>query len=68
MNQEYATFSDCREKWGWKRAYAYQLIDGAAAVKSLPPEMSTIVDNQTQARELAKVEPEKRAEVVTVRK
>ena len=63
--ETHSTFEDyCREKWGWGRAYCYQIIGGADAVKSLPPEMSTMVDNQRQARELAKVDPENRVEVL----
>ena len=58
---DHATFEEyCDKKWHWKRAYCYQLIEGAAVVKALPPEMSTVVDNQRQARELAKVEPANR--------
>lgn len=33
-------------------------------VMSLPPEKSTMVDNQRTARELSKVEPSRRAEVL----
>ncbi len=62
---DHATFEEyCNAKWGWNRAHCNQLIAGAAAVKSLPPEMDTVVSNQRQARELAKVEPSKRVEVL----
>jgi len=54
----------CQEKWGWKKSYAHMLIQAA----SVAQEMSTIVDdkpvsNEGQARELAKVPQEDRAEV-----
>jgi hypothetical protein len=45
---------------------AYQLIEGAEVIKLLPPEMSTIVDTENKARELAKVAPKKRAKVLEV--
>ena len=58
-----ATFEDyCREKWGFSRSYAYRLM----ITKDL---LSPIGDNchfrheiktESQARELAKVEPDKR--------
>lgn len=60
--KEFDTFEEyCQSKWGWGKAYAYQLI-GAAEVKKSP--IGDSVKNQAQARELAKVEPEKRAEVI----
>jgi hypothetical protein len=63
---DYGTFEDyCREKWGWKKSYSYMLIEASSIVKSLPQKVSTIVDTESQARELAKVEPEKREEVLT---
>jgi hypothetical protein len=62
---EHQTFEDyCREKWGMNRAYANHLVRASDAVKSLPPEMATIVATESQARELAKVEPEHREQVV----
>lgn len=64
---EHATFEDyCERRWSLRRSRAYQLIDAAAVV------VSTMVDtvpelpapaNERQARELARVEPERRAEV-----
>ena len=61
----YKTFQEyCREKWGWKRDYCDKLIQGAAVVKQLPGKLHTIVGSEGQARELAKVEPEKRAEIL----
>lgn len=63
--ESYGTFEEYLDKrWDLKRARAYQLINAADVLKALPGEMSTIVDTESKARELAKVEPEKRAEVV----
>jgi hypothetical protein len=62
---DFNTFEEyCKERWGWNRAHCNQLISGANAVKSLPAGLDTIVSNQGQARELARIEPEQRAEVV----
>lgn len=63
--REYGSFSEyCREKWGWEKSYAYYMIEGAEVVKALPAKVSTLVDTETAARELAKVEPEQRAGIV----
>lgn len=62
---EHATFEDyCRMKWNFTRQYVNQIISGAAAVKSLPPGLETIVSNQGQARALARVPSEQRSAVV----
>jgi hypothetical protein len=58
---DYATFDEyCKEKWGWTARRSNQLIDSADAA------MGTIVpiQNEGQARELAKVEPERREDVL----
>lgn len=55
----------CKSKWNWERAHAYRLIDAAGVVKQIA--MSPIGDKiktESQARELAKVEPAKRVEVL----
>ena len=63
--REHGSFSEyCREKWGWNKSYAYYMIEGAEVVKSLPGKMSTIVDTEGQARELAKIPVGARAGVV----
>jgi len=51
----------CETKWGFKKTYAYQLINSAAAAKSV----SAIAEikNEATARELARV-PEDRREAV----
>jgi hypothetical protein len=53
----------CEKVWGFKKSYAYQLVDAAALIKQ-SPEFSTMVENPRQARELARVPAEKRAEVL----
>jgi hypothetical protein len=54
----------CVFHWGWSRQRSYQLIEAAAVVKLLPDAMSTIVDAESQARELAKVAEEDREKVM----
>jgi hypothetical protein len=63
--REYGSFSEyCREKWGWAKAYANYVIQGADVVKSLPENLATIVATESQARELAKIPSEDRAGVL----
>ena len=62
---EYSSFREyCQQKWGWNRTYAHYMIEGAEVVKSLPEKVFTMVNTERQVRELAKVEPEKRAAFV----
>lgn len=61
------TFEEyCREKWGWNRAYAGKIIEAAEVVGGLPENVSHGIQNERQARELARVEPERRAQVIEV--
>lgn len=57
----------CEERWGWKRAHAYRLMDAAEVIKALSPTGDTIPFPATerQARELAPLrhEPEALREV-----
>jgi hypothetical protein len=63
--QTHATFEAyCAEQWGWTRQRSYQLMNAATVVKLLPAEMSTRVDNEATARELAKLEPKEREKVL----
>lgn len=55
----------CQKRWKFSKGRAFQLIDAALVVKALPPNLSTIVDNEGQARALAKVPEAKRAEVLS---
>jgi hypothetical protein len=64
---EYSNFADyCREKWGWERRYAYNLIEGAEVVRALPESVrnGAQIDTESAARELAKVGPGERVGVV----
>ena len=54
----------CRERWQWSRQRAHQMIECAEVAASLPTDCQPLVDNERQARELAKIEPEHRAEVL----
>lgn len=62
---EHGTFElYCRDKWNFTRQYVNQIIAGSSAVKSLPPNLETMVSNSRQARELARIDPERRVEVL----
>ncbi len=52
------------EAQGWSRQRMHQIETGWKAVLSLPPAMSTVVDTERAARELAKVPPDARKHVV----
>lgn len=54
----------CKAKWGWGRSRAEQLITAAKVVQQLPADVTTGNITERQARELAKIDPEKRAEVL----
>jgi len=45
----------CREKWGWGRQRAYELIAASEAVRLLPVECNQKITNENQAAELARV-------------
>ncbi len=65
--QEHATFEAyCSARWSMSRPRAYQIMESAGAVASLPENLSTMVDKERSARELAKVPADKRANVVEV--
>ena len=59
--ETHATFEAyCRERWGFTRMRASQLIESAKASSSV----NNCLQTESQARELSKVEPERREEVV----
>lgn len=61
----HATFEAyCRAKWGFAKSYAYDLIKGATTVAALPANLSAIADTEGKAREVAKVAPDRREDVV----
>src|SRR6185369_5668665 len=54
----YATFEDyCKERWQMSRFYAHRLIDAAQVVDNLLP-IGNVLATESQARELAALEPE----------
>ena len=60
----HATFVDfCAAEFGLKKRRAYQLIEAAAVVEE-SPECEKFCTSESQIREIGKVEPEKRAEVM----
>lgn len=60
----YSSFDQyCRERWDMSGSHAYRLIDASEVVRELPEGTPAPV-NEAQARELAKVPPEDRAEVM----
>lgn len=62
---KFKTFDEyCEKRWSITRQYASLLIKSAAVVKSLPKELSTMVDNPRQIRALGKVPESRRAEVI----
>ena len=59
----HATFEDyCRERWQMDRTYAHRIIEGAKLAEEMLPIGN--IPTESAARELAKVEPDKRAEVL----
>ena len=63
--REYGNFNEyCQKKWGWQRRYAYNLIEGAEVVRSLPESVRNCAQNEYAARELGKAKPGQRAGIV----
>ncbi|CCF83363.1 hypothetical protein NITHO_2240002 [Nitrolancea hollandica Lb] len=51
----YHRFEDyCEQRWGWKRAHAYRLMDSAQVAGVLSP-IGDIPSNEAQARELSRL-------------
>ena len=62
---DHNSFDDyCQEKWGWNRDRGYKLIIAAQVFESLPKSVSHGIQNERQARELAKIPPPSRAKVL----
>lgn len=67
--ETHSTFQEyVADRWQMTARRAYQLCTAAEVVKSLPVNncSHSLITNEAQARELAKVEPEKRAKVLEV--
>jgi hypothetical protein len=61
----HGTFEDyCKDKWSMSRIYAHNLITGSAVVESLTMVNKSAITSERQARELSRVEPARREEVV----
>ena len=59
----HATFEEyCRERWQMDRTYAYRIIEGAKIADEMLPIGN--IPTEAAAREIAKVEPGQRAEVL----
>jgi hypothetical protein len=60
---DFKTFAEyCETKWGWGKSHAYRLIEGAGIAKKMSPVGD--VPSERVAREIAKVEPARREEVL----
>lgn len=55
--------SYCRERWGFSRQRALQMIDAAAISNDLTTQVVIPPSHEKQIRELSRIEPEQRAEV-----
>ena len=63
--ETHGTFEDyCRERWGWTRDRAYQLIGGAEASRQLSALGSPTPANEAQARELVGLSAEDAAHIM----
>ncbi len=61
--ETHKTFEDyCNTRWQFSRTQAYRLIGAAQVVETLSP-IGDIPENEAQARPLAQIAPERRAEV-----
>ena len=63
--KDFETFEAyCQERWGWSRQRGSQLINAATVVQQLPQNLSTMVDSERVAREISKVPPTERPQVI----
>ena len=59
----HGTFEEyCLNRWNMKRAHAYRLIESAEVVSPIGDKSA--ITTESQARELARVEPARREEVI----
>lgn len=56
--------SYCAEKWGMTKTHCNRLISSAEVAQSLAPIGAKSITTESQARELARVEPARREEVI----
>lgn len=63
--ETHGTFEDyCRERWGWERRRAYQLIEAADVVQNFAQLDAPIPANDAQARELVGLPAETAAQIM----
>lgn len=63
--QGFETFEEyCQQTWGWSRGRGYQLANAHILIESLPDDCVQFVHTEGQARALAEVPKEERAEVL----
>jgi hypothetical protein len=63
--RDFQTFEAyCHSRWGWTGRRANQLANAALVVQGLPQDLGTAVPTERVAREVAKLPPERREEVV----
>ncbi len=61
---QYGNFEEyCRERWGFRRAHAYRMIEAAQVVANLSPIGDTLPANEAQARPLTGLPAEWQREV-----
>ena len=65
FSDSHATFEAyCRERWGWSRQHAYEVMDAAAVAGALSATADTVPKNERQARAmLNSLEPAERQQV-----
>ena len=61
---DFDTFEEyCQKRWGWKKSQAYRMMDSAAVVANLKTSpIGELPATESQARPLAKLEPEQQRE------
>jgi hypothetical protein len=65
--QTHSTFKEyVEERWKMSARHAYRLCESAEVIRSLPEKCDQLVTTESQVRELAKVEPDQRVEVLRV--
>jgi hypothetical protein len=65
LYREHGTFAEfCEKTFKFRQAYLYRLVQGLEAKKSLPPALSSMVENPRVAAAVAAVPEAKREEVV----
>lgn len=65
--EQYRTFEEyCRERWELKQSRAYQLMDSAKIIENLSSTIVELPRTESQARPLAKLEPEQQRTAMVI--